>query len=197
MKCFSYSVLVFVLALLVAKFTIDPLEVIGFIITSLIEWDIHSPFDSKTLLPEYDFIIVGAGTAGCVLANRLSENPKWNVLLIEAGSNENSAMDVPLFVHFLQLSKQLNWGYKTVSSSDSYCLAMENNQCKFPRGKVMGGSSVINYMMYTRGNKLDFDNWARNGADGWSFNEVLPFFEKFENSTVIPNASKEKKPAIN
>lgn len=94
---------------------------------------------------KYDFIVVGAGTAGCALAARLSENPSWNVLLIEAGANENLLMDVPMAVHYLQ-GYDINWGYKTEPSKTS-CLAMNNNQCNWPRGKVMGGSSVLNYMV--------------------------------------------------
>lgn len=94
---------------------------------------------------KYDFIVVGAGTAGCALAARLSENPNWNILLIEAGANENLLMDVPMAVHFLQ-GYDINWGYKTEPSKTS-CLAMNNNQCNWPRGKVMGGSSVLNYMV--------------------------------------------------
>lgn len=133
----------------------------------------------------YDFIIVGAGTAGCVLANRLSENSDWNVLLVEAGTDENVLTSVPSFVHFLQLNDIINWQYRAERSEDAYCLAMENNQCKFPRGRVMGGSSVLNYMIYTRGNRRDFDRWAELGNDGWSYDEVLPYFKKFENSEIL------------
>lgn len=138
------------------------------------------------LLAEYDFIIVGAGTAGCALANRLSENPNWKILLLEAGQHENYLMDVPLFVHFLQ-PLNINWKYRTVPSNSS-CLAMVNNQCNWPRGKVMGGSSVLNYMMYTRGNWRDYDLWAKLGNTGWSYKDVLPYFKKVENNE-IPNAT--------
>ncbi|XP_055607258.1 glucose dehydrogenase [FAD, quinone]-like [Uranotaenia lowii] len=134
---------------------------------------------------EYDFVIVGAGSAGCTLAARLSEINDWSVLLIEAGSNENLLMDVPMFVHYLQ-SYDVNWDYRT-KPSDQYCLAFKNNQCRFPRGKVMGGSSVLNYMIYTRGNKRDFDSWAAAGNEGWSFKDVMPYFQKLEHS-VVPDA---------
>lgn len=139
--------------------------------------------ENVTLLPSYDFIVVGAGSAGCAIAGRLSENPKWNVLLIEAGQEEGTMMDVPLFVQFLQRSPKLNWGYKT-EPSDSSCLAMSGKMCNWPRGRVMGGSSVLNYMIYTRGNRYDFDHWAEMGADGWSFKDVLPVFQKMENSFI-------------
>ncbi|XP_053951172.1 glucose dehydrogenase [FAD, quinone]-like [Anastrepha ludens] len=141
--------------------------------------------DGVRLLKEYDFIVVGAGTAGCTLAARLSENPAWKVLLIEAGGPENAAMDIPILAHFLQLT-EINWNYRT-QPSNKYCLAMNNRRCNWPRGKVMGGSSVLNYMMYTRGNRRDYDRWAANGNEGWSYRDVLPYFKKFEGSE-IPNA---------
>ncbi|XP_037931860.1 glucose dehydrogenase [FAD, quinone]-like, partial [Teleopsis dalmanni] len=134
------------------------------------------------LLAEYDFIVVGAGTAGCTIAARLSENPKWRVLLLEAGGPENLVMDVPIVAHFLQLG-EMNWKYRT-QATNTACLAMNNNRCNWPRGKVMGGSSVLNYMMYTRGNRKDYDRWAELGNEGWSYRDVLPYFQKYEGSTV-------------
>lgn len=91
-------------------------------------------------------------------------------------------MDIPLVANYLQFTPA-NWKYKTVPSN-KYCLAMENNQCNFPRGKVMGGSSVLNYMIYTRGNKRDFDNWAAMGNPGWSYRDVLPYYKKVENFSI-------------
>lgn len=143
-------------------------------------------YDQPRIRNEYDFIIVGAGSAGCAVANRLSENPKWKILLIEAGRNENLFMDIPMMVHFLQRYK-VNWGYKT-ERSDKYCLAMNNNQCNWPRGKVMGGSSVLNYMVYTRGNRRDYDNWAALGNIGWDYQNVSHYFRKLENN-IVPNAT--------
>lgn len=131
---------------------------------------------------EYDFIVVGAGTAGCTMAARLSENPKWKVLLLEAGGPERLIMDVPIVAHFLQLG-EMNWKYRT-QPSDHACLAMNNNRCNWPRGKVMGGSSVLNYMMYTRGNRRDYDRWEELGNEGWGFDDVLPYFKKYEGSSV-------------
>lgn len=136
--------------------------------------------DQPRVRSEYDFIIIGAGSAGCALANRLSENPKWKVLLIEAGQGENLLMDIPMMVHYLQ-AYSVNWGHKT-ERSEKFCLAMNNNQCNWPRGKVMGGSSVLNYMVYTRGNKRDYDNWAALGNIGWDFRNVSHYFRKLENN---------------
>jgi choline dehydrogenase-like flavoprotein len=136
--------------------------------------------DQAKLRTKYDFIVVGAGSAGCALANRLSENPAWNVLLIEAGRSENLLMDVPMMVHYLQ-AYDVNWGYKT-ERSERFCLAMNNNQCNWPRGKVMGGSSVLNYMVYTRGNRRDYDNWVDLGNEGWDYKNVSHYFRKLENN---------------
>lgn len=144
--------------------------------------------DEINLSRNYDFIIIGAGSAGCTLASRLSENPKWNILLIEAGGSENLLMDVPMFVHYLQ-GYDVNWKYKT-ERSENYCLAMENNQCHWPRGKVMGGSSVLNYMIYTRGHSSDYDKWEKMGNKGWNFQNVSHYFRKLENNiaeNLTPN----------
>lgn len=168
---------------------LDRLHTVDLIVRKLFEVNEHIFRDTNAhsqWLTKYDFIIVGAGTAGCVLANRLSENPKWNVLLIEAGGDEQMLMDVPSFVSSLQSFETSNWQYRTDNASENsrYCLAMENQQCLFPRGKVMGGSSVLNYMIYTRGNPNDYDGWAKMGAVGWSYKDVLPIFEKLEHKIM-------------
>jgi len=144
--------------------------------------DLENLDEGQQLAAKYDFIVVGAGTAGCALAARLSENPKWRVLLLEAGGPENYAMDIPIVAHLLQLG-EVNWKYRT-EPSNSYCLAMNDHRCNWPRGKVMGGSSVLNYMMYTRGNRRDYDRWASLGNPGWSYEELLPYFRKYEGSAV-------------
>ncbi|KAF7993309.1 hypothetical protein HCN44_006369 [Aphidius gifuensis] len=127
----------------------------------------------------YDFIIVGAGTAGATLAARLSEIESFKVLLIEAGRSENLLMDIPVVVNMLQYSDDINWKYST-EPSEKYCRAMNNNSCLWPRGKVMGGSSILNYMIATRGHPNDYDNWANMGNLGWSWKDVLPYFKKLE-----------------
>uniref|UniRef100_A0A2A4JID4 Glucose-methanol-choline oxidoreductase N-terminal domain-containing protein n=2 Tax=Heliothis virescens TaxID=7102 RepID=A0A2A4JID4_HELVI len=142
----------------------------------------NEPPDRINLLSAYDFIVVGAGTAGCVLANRLTEIPDWKVLLIETGANENYVMDIPILAAYLQFTSA-NWGYKT-KPSNKYCAGFENQQCNWPRGKVVGGSSVLNYMIYTRGAKPDYDNWQAMGNDGWGWDDVLPFFKKVENYNI-------------
>ena len=128
---------------------------------------------------EYDYIIVGAGSAGSVVANRLSENPNVTVLLIEAGGVDTwEKIHVPLAYIQLQLS-EVDWQYTTVPQKQA-CLSMTDQKSKWPRGKVLGGTSSINAMVYTRGNRADFDRWAKMGAEGWSYNEVLPYFIKSE-----------------
>nr|XP_043066016.1 glucose dehydrogenase [FAD, quinone]-like [Drosophila bipectinata] len=128
----------------------------------------------------YDFIVVGGGTSGCTLASRLSENPRWTVALIEAGGVENVGHLTPLLSSYTQLTPS-NWGFKSVPQNVS-CLGMINRQCALPRGKVLGGSSSINTMIYNRGNRRDFDGWAAAGNPGWSYREVLPYFLRSENA---------------
>lgn len=126
----------------------------------------------------YDFIIVGSGSAGSILANRLSEIDHWSILLLEAGGDETDFTDIPSMMFYSHLSS-MNWGYNTTRQK-TCCLGMKNNQCTYPRGRVTGGSSTINALMYVRGNKANYDSWSRDGNTGWSYEEVLPYFKKFE-----------------
>lgn len=130
----------------------------------------------------YDFIIVGAGSGGSVLANRLSENKNWKVLLLEAGYGPSLLNKIPIFTGYFQLS-DYNWKYN-VEPQKHACLGMINNQCAWPRGKALGGTSILNYMIHTRGNKLDYDKWASLGNVGWSYADVLPYFKKSERFNV-------------
>lgn len=140
---------------------------------------------------EYDFIVVGAGSAGSVVASRLSEIPDVTVLLLEAGRSENLAMDIPLFAHQLQLSNDINWKYRT-EPSDKYCLGMDDRRCNWPRGRVMGGSSVLNYMAATRGDPRDYDQWKDLGNTGWSYEDVLHYFKKLEDIGIPDLMADEK-----
>ncbi|KAJ8687039.1 hypothetical protein QAD02_022833 [Eretmocerus hayati] len=133
---------------------------------------------------EYDFIVVGAGSAGSVVASRLSEIKDVTVLLIEAGSKEYPIMDVPGIMPYLQYSDEINWKYKTEPSS-SYCLGFTDSRCSWARGKVMGGSSVLNGNIATRGSKQDYDDWANfTGDQSWSYDRMLKYLKKLENFDV-------------
>ncbi|XP_018311861.1 glucose dehydrogenase [FAD, quinone] [Mycetomoellerius zeteki] len=142
------------------------------------------PQNVRELLRMYDFIVIGGGSAGAVVASRLSEVPNWTVLLLEAGGDENEISDVPLLASYNQLT-EFDWKYQTSPPSTSaYCLAMIGDKCKWPRGKVLGGSSVLNAMIYVReiACRHDYDNWALLGNTGWSYEEVLPYFLKSEDN---------------
>ncbi|KAF2889690.1 hypothetical protein ILUMI_16483, partial [Ignelater luminosus] len=129
----------------------------------------------------YDFIIVGAGIAGSVLANRLTESGKYNVLVLEAGGHEDNFTDVPGFVPYLARS-EFNWGYITIEQKNC-CLGMKNSQCNYPTGRAVGGSSVINFPIYVRGNRKYFDKWGSENP-GWDYKSVLPYLKKSENASL-------------
>ncbi|MEX2450332.1 MAG: choline dehydrogenase [Rhodospirillales bacterium] len=132
----------------------------------------------------FDFIVAGGGSAGCVLANRLSENPAHRVCLIEAGGRDDSLMiKVPLGITFLIDHPVLNWCYRTAKQPNA-----SSRQIRIPRGRALGGSSSINGMVYSRGHPLDYDEWAETaGCTGWSYKDVLPYFKKSENNERFAN----------
>jgi choline dehydrogenase len=128
-------------------------------------------------LPEYDYIIVGTGSAGSVLANRLSARPDVTVLVLEAGGSDSS-MFVRMPAGIANLSTpRFNWGYETVPQA-----AMNGRRMYQPRGRVLGGSSSVNAMVYMRGQAADYDHWRQLGNTGWSYTDVLPYFKKAENN---------------
>ena len=123
---------------------------------------------------KFDYIIVGAGSAGCVLANRLSEDPAVTVALIEFGGSDNSIfIQMPTALSIPMNMKKYNWGYK--SEPEPY---LDNRRMDCPRGKVLGGSSSINGMVYVRGHAQDFDEWESQGAKDWGYRHCLPYFRK-------------------
>jgi len=124
----------------------------------------------------YDYIIIGAGSAGCVLANRLSEDPAHKVLLLEAGDKDSSVMiHMPAGVAKLISTDSHNWYFETEGQPH-----MNNRRLFWPRGKVLGGSSSINGMIYIRGHARDYDQWRQLGLEGWSYADVLPYFKRSE-----------------
>ena len=126
---------------------------------------------------EFDYVIIGAGSAGCVLAARLSQDPGVRVALVEAGGRDD-APEIAMPVAFPQLFEtQYDWDYASEPEQ-----VLGRRRIYLPRGRTLGGSSTLNAMIYIRGNKADFDGWARGGAAGWSYRELLPYFIRSESN---------------
>ncbi len=130
----------------------------------------------------FDFIIIGAGSAGCVTANRLTEDPNISVCLLEAGGHHNHwSVNIPL-AGLINVKSKRNWKFETEPQS-----GLNGRRGFQPRGKVLGGSSSINAMIYIRGHREDYDNWAAQGNKGWSYDEVLPYFKKSQHHETGAN----------
>ena len=123
-----------------------------------------------------DFVIVGAGSAGCAMAYRLSENGKNSVLVIEFGGTDMGPLiQMPAALSYPMNMKTYDWGFQSEPEPH-----LNGRKLATPRGKVVGGSSSINGMVYVRGHAKDYDHWQESGADGWSYADVLPYFKRME-----------------
>jgi len=143
----------------------------------------HNFLGSRPISREYDFIVIGAGPGGCVVANRLSENPNWSVLVLEAGQDESIFTDIPGAQSLLETSAAYSWGFSTEPTKNG-CLGFKNKRCSWPTGKGMGGSSIINALFYTRGKQEHYDRIVTSGNPGWAYKDVLPYFLKSENNSI-------------
>lgn len=132
----------------------------------------------------FDYVIIGGGSAGCTLANRLGEDPSVRICVLEAGgSHKNPLVWIPAMVIGLMPGRFKNWAFETTPQAK-----LNNRKTYQPRGKALGGSSSINAMIYIRGVKQDYDSWKDQGCEGWSFDEVLPYFKKSEHREAGANA---------
>ncbi|HET6379354.1 MAG TPA: GMC family oxidoreductase N-terminal domain-containing protein [Methylocella sp.] len=128
----------------------------------------------------FDYVIIGAGAAGCVLANRLSEDSACRVLLLEAGGEDSDpAIRIPAFYSRLR-DGPCDWGFRTAPQPNLF-----GRRLYVPQGRVLGGSTSLHYMIYIRGNRGDYDGWRDLGNEGWGYNDVLPYFVRAEGNQTF------------
>ena len=168
----------------IVYFAVTCIPLIVSCLAFLVYWSefISSVLETDVAHQYFDFIIIGGGSAGSVLANRLSEVDRFKVLLIEAGGAPSFLSSIPSLTAHLQLSPY-DWQHLT-EPQEKACGAMVGRRCRWPSGKMLGGSSGMNYMLYVRGNQRDYDSWAEQGNTGWSWQEVVKYFTKAERSEV-------------
>lgn len=135
----------------------------------------------------FDYIIVGAGSAGCVLANRLTEDPETSVLLLEAGGNDDAPGIHDPTASISLFQSAVDWAYTTEEEP-----SLNHRKIYWPRGKVLGGSSSTNFMLYVRGNRYDYDHWQELGNKGWSYADVLPYFKGQRTGNTVPRTIMEE-----
>ncbi|XP_035224953.1 glucose dehydrogenase [FAD, quinone]-like [Stegodyphus dumicola] len=140
----------------------------------------HTPKTATSINSEYDYVIVGAGAAGSVLANRLSEIPCVSVLLLEAGKSPPLLTEIPATERAFWFT-DIDRNYRTVPQRNTGN-GLNNREILWPSGKTVGGSTVLTDVLYSRGNPKNYDDWAKLGAVGWSYEEVLPYFKKLEDN---------------
>ena len=133
-------------------------------------------------LGSFDYVIVGAGSAGCVLANRLSADPDVSVLLLEAGGKDNYFwIHIPVGYLYCMNNPRTDWMFSTEAEE-----GLNGRALAYPRGRVLGGCSSINGMIYMRGQSRDYDQWRQLGNTGWGWDDVLPYFMKSEDQAAVP-----------